>query len=341
MTFLLWPGLIPGAQDECPRLLTGRKVKPCSAIETNIYYIEELFPELDWRVETFPRGLSLHSNLGLSYEFRDLPTFSPDPLAAFDALLVRHAWIARMTISPQGRITTVRSPLEGLLGQELKGHLKSTLDKYLQRKIVTAAEVADFEAEEASLDPTRITYFTFTDLATKTDVSVGTTDAAIRIYDGSPYPGLVRQSLGLKVPPSANGHIVPPERKHTAVFKHLRKTLGENTILFDLGRLGVSKELDYGLPALLREIALSYCVFRFRYDFQAIDGAHFVMSATPVGAQLYHQRYGMHVLDPERLRAQDVIDLEQYDALKASPYRYLHMPVREFMDKFVNGARVY
>lgn len=336
---LFWGLLLQGAEDQCPRTL--RKVKPCAAIETNIYYVEEYLPELEWTVEKFPRGMTLRSNIGLSYEFADIPKYFADPWIAMHAITVRQAWLARMTISPTGQISVVRSPLDGILGEEKKKHLKATFARYLKREIVTPGEVAEFEAEEAGLDPMRVTYFTFTDIATKEGVSVGDTDTAIRLYDGSPYPGLVRQSLKLKVAPKGDTHLVPPEHKHPAVFKHLRKELGENTILFDLGRLGVSEELDYGLPAILREIALTYGLYRFRYDFTVLPNAHFVMSATAAGARLYAYRYGMHLLDPEELKKAGAIDEEQYEALKGSPYRYLHMPVKEFMEKFINGPRVY
>lgn len=325
------------------RAPTRRAVKPCSELSTHLYYAEELFDDLDWKVEKIPRGVVLRSNVGLSYEFADLPKYFPDPVEALLSITTLQAWRARMRIDQYGRVSVARSPLgfESFLGQEIRHHLDFVLREYLRRKIVTPEEVEEFNEEEKGLNPLRTVYFTLTDRLTENEGHAGKAETVIRIYDGTPYPGYYRELLGLPLQGDPDGHILPLERQHPEVVAHLRKEHGPRSFLFELGRLAVSEELDYGLPAILREISRSFLLYRFRMNFQTLHESHFVMRATKAGARLYVAQYGMKLIDPDELLRSGAIDEKQAEALRKSPYRYLQSNAHDFMQAFLNAPGVH
>lgn len=319
-------------------------VKPAHELETHIYFAEELYPELSWKPESIPAGVILHAENGLSFRFENLPKYFGDPFSALQSILGHQHWMSRMSIDAYGRVRSVRSKAGpgGFLASEARGHVNYALETYLRRKIVSPDEVAEFYEEEDQLDPRRVLHFAFTDTLTKPkDGHVGTPQTVIRIYDGSPFPGMLRQSLGLpRIDEGDGGHILPLERKFPGVIAHLRKEHGDWASLFELGRLAVSEELDNGLPAILREIARTFLLYRFRTDLRWLEKSYFVMRATRAGARLYVRNYGMKLIDPARLAKEGLLDDDQRRMLEASPYRYLESNAKEFLDLFLNAPGV-
>jgi len=95
-------------------------------------------------------------------------------------------------------------------------------------------------------------------------------------------------------------------------------------------------ELDYGLPAVLRQVSRNFLLYRFRMDGKALRESTFVMRVTKAGARLYTHKYGMKLIDPKDLLERGAITPAEAKEFEASPYRYLESNAHDFLQAFLN-----
>lgn len=199
------------------------------------------------------------------------------------------------------------------LSREIEAHLEFVFQAYADRKIVEPSTIEGFRRSERELEPYRCAYFAVTDRET------GSTEALIRLYDGSDAPGVCLSHPGLARVVLDQAGRLPLERE----FPQLRLPEREDgRDVYELGRLAVDRQNLDSVPHLLGFVNY-YLYFRRGYQGHRPRPGSLYIWVTAQAARLYQKDYGFEVA----YRSEDL-------GLEGDRYFILKMDIQKFFDRF-------